>query len=161
MEDGPILFTKVLLYKEVDVSTLVGSTVTLEIDESYKIGKSVAVLHEGNVIGHLERKPTRLVWRHLRSGSLLEAVIYRHAGSWPNQRWFSIMTYSFEIGVKIQFTQMTREDGRLILAHIHRKELNSFSGVEVDNPPNDLASTIHPVKDENGISSLHFPPDTD
>ena len=106
MENGPTLFTKVLIYKEINVSSLIGSIVTLEIDESFKVGKSVAILHEGNVIGHLEKGTTKLVWRHLRSGSILEAVIYRHAGSWPNQRWFSIMTYSFEIGVKIQFTQI-------------------------------------------------------
>ena len=143
MEDGPILFTKVLLYKEVDVSTLVGSTVTLEIDESYKIGKSVAVLHEGNIIGHLERKTTRLVWRHLRSGFHLAAEIYKRIGNWMNERWFTIMTYSFKIKVKIQFWQITRDDGRFLLAHITRKNLNSFPGVEVDNIPGDLSSLIH------------------
>ena len=161
MENGPTLFTKVLLFKEIDVSPLIGSIVTLEIDASYGIGKSVAVLHEGNVIGHLEKRTTRLVWRHLRSGCPMEAVIYQHAGSWINKRWFSIISYSFEIGVKIQFTQKTREDGMLLLAHIAEKKLNSFSGVEVDNVPADLTSTVRPIKDENGVSSLQFPPNTD
>ena len=61
MEDGPTLFTKVLLFKEVDVSALIGSAVTLQIDESYKIGKSITVLYEENVIGHLEREATRVI----------------------------------------------------------------------------------------------------
>ena len=160
MENGPTLFTKVLIFKEVEVSSLFGSRVALEIDESYKIGKSVAVLHKGNVIGHLEKGTTRMISRHLRSGSCLEAVIYRNVGSCINKRWFSIMSYSFEIGVKIQFTETTREDGILILAHITKKKLNSFPAVEVDNCPIDLDSTVNPVKDENGVSSLQFPPDT-
>ena len=148
------------IFKEVDFSAISGSAVTLEIDESYKIGKSIAVFHDGNIIGHLERETTRLVWRHLRSHSHLAAEIYTHIGSWINKRWFTIMTYSFEIGVKIQFTQTNREDARFLLAHISRRKLNSFPGIEVDNCPRDLTSLVHPVKDENGVSSLQFAPDT-
>ena len=42
MENGPTLFTKVLIFKEVEVSSLFGSRVALEIDESYKIGKEMS-----------------------------------------------------------------------------------------------------------------------
>ena len=160
MEDGPTLFTKVLLFKEVDVSALIGSAVTLQIDESYKIGKSIAVLYEENVIGHLEREATRVIWRHLRSHSHFAALVYTRIGSWMNQRRFTIMSYSFEIGIKIKFTETNREDARLLLAHIARKKLNSFPGVEVDNCPHDLARLLHPIKDENGIFSIQFAPDT-
>ena len=57
MEDsGPTLFSTIILYKEVDVKLVMGEPVTLEIDASYTIGKSIAVLHGRNVIGHLAKR---------------------------------------------------------------------------------------------------------
>ena len=54
MEDsGPTLFSTIILYKEVDVKLVMSEPVTLEIDASYTIGKSIAVLHGGKVIKHL------------------------------------------------------------------------------------------------------------
>ena len=42
--------------------------VTLEINAFYTIGKLIAVLHEGNVIGHLVKRVAPLVWRFPQSG---------------------------------------------------------------------------------------------
>ena len=154
-ENIPTLFTKIILRKNVDVSTLKGF-VSLEIDKGYRIGKSVAVLHGGHVIGHVEKIATFTVWRFLRSGDELTAEIYEGVGRWSNEHWFSVMTYSFEIGVKIQFPRLTREDGKLLLAHITRRKLNSFPGVQVGNCPQDLLPWVEPVKDENGVTSLYF-----
>ena len=55
-DSGPTLFSTIILYKEVDVKLVMGEPVTLEIDASYTIGKSIAVLHGGNVIGHLAKR---------------------------------------------------------------------------------------------------------
>ena len=114
-ENIPTLFTKIILRKNVDLCTLQGF-VALEIDEAYRIGKSVAVLHGGNVIGHVEKIATPTVWRFLRSGDELTAEVYKGVGGWMNERWFSVMTHSFEIGVKIQFPRLNRENGKLLLA---------------------------------------------
>ena len=161
MEDfAPTLFTKVVLYKVVDVKSVMNSFVALEVDASYSIGKSVAVLHEGNIIGHVDRRATPVVWRFLRSDCHLTAEIYGGVGNWKNERWFSVMTHSFEVGVRISFAIHSRDDAKLLLMHICRRKLNSFPGVEVDNCPAELVSQLQPVKDKNGITSLQFPPMT-
>ena len=154
-ENIPTLFTKIVLRKNMDVRELKGF-VSLEIDKAYRIGKSVAVLHGGNVIGHVEKIATPTIWRFLRSGDELTAEVYEGVGGWMNGRWFSVMTHSFEIGVKIQFPRLNREDGKLLLAHITRRKLNSFPGVLVENCPHDLIPWVEPVKDENGITSFYF-----
>ena len=154
-ENVPTLFTRIVLRKDADVSTLMGF-VKLEIDEGYRIGKSVAVLHDGMVIGHVEKIATPTIWRFLRSGDKLSAEVYKGVGKWVNERWFSVLTYSFEIGIKIQFPKLNREDGKLLLAHITRGKLNSFPGVRVDSCPKDLVPLVEPVKDENGLTSLYF-----
>jgi hypothetical protein len=159
MEDfAPTLFSRIILYKEIDVSILTGSAVALQIDASYTIGKSIAVLHRGDVIGHLDRRVAPVVWRFLRSGTELSAEVLQGIGNWKNERWFSVVTHSFEIGVKIRFFLHTREDARLLLIHIARWKLNSFPGVEVENCPTVLLPLVRPVKDENGVTSLQFPP---
>ena len=68
MEDfGPTSFSTIILYKEVDVKLVMSEPVTLEIDASYTIGKSIAVLHGGNVIEHLAEHEAPLVWRFPQS----------------------------------------------------------------------------------------------
>ena len=124
-----ILYTVIILRKEVDAATLIGSIVKLEIDETYTIGKSIAVLKDAVVIGHLERHASRVVWRFLRSGAKVEARIYSDFRDHQNQAWFIILSHSFEIGVKVQFCNMDREDSKLLLAHFTRKKLLSFPGV--------------------------------
>ena len=158
-ENEPTLFTKIVLRHDAEPSMLHGP-VALEIEESYKIGKSVAVLKQGIVLGHLEMAATRVVWRFLRSGSPLSTEIYGGIGKWTNERWFSSMTFCFEIGVKIRFSGMNRENGKLLLAHIARKRMNTFPGVEVDKCPEELVTLIEPVKDENGLTSIFFTPPT-
>ena len=69
MEDfGPTSFSTIILYKGVDVKLVMSEPVTLEIDASYTIGKLIAVLHGGNVIGHLVKRMAPLVWRFPQSG---------------------------------------------------------------------------------------------
>ena len=153
----PTLYTKIVLVRDVDVAHLFGKDVELEIDAAFKIGRSVAVLSAGTIIGHLERRAARVVWRHLRSStSPMKGEIYNHVGSLKNERWFSVLTHSFEVGVKIRFHEKCREDARLLLAHIDRKKLNSFAGLEVDKCPADLQSLVRPFEDENGVASVHL-----
>ena len=125
-------------------------------DLAYTIGKSIAVLKDGNILGHLDRSVSRVVCRHLRSQSNLTAIIYSRIGVWKNEPWFSILTHSFEIGIKITFSDKSREDAKLLLAHIAWRKINSFPGVLLLNCPKDLESLVRPIKDENGISSLLF-----
>ena len=154
-ENIPTLFTRIILRKDVDASILAGN-VSLQIDEAYRIGKSVAVLYDEKVIGHVEKIATPTIWRFLRAGDDLTAQVYDGVGRWVNERWFSVLTYSFEIGIKIQFPRLNREDGKLLLAHITRGKLNSFPGVRTDNCPEDLMPLVEPTKDENGLTSLYF-----
>lgn len=155
-ELAPSIFSKVVLLKDVEHESLLGSTVELEIDLSYTIGKSIAVLREGNILGHLDRSVSRVVWRHLRNQSNLEANIYSRIGGWKNEPWYSVLTHSFEIGIKITFLDKSREDAKLLLAHVAWRKLNSFPGVSLLNCPTELESLVRPIKDENGISSLLF-----
>ena len=152
------LFTRVILIHDVDVKNMVDAAVKLEIDLGYKIGRSIAVLFEGNVIGHLERRAARVVWRHLHSDSvsLITAKIYKGVDQWKNERWFSVLSHAFEIGIKIQFHDQDKENTRLLQAHITRRKLNSFAGVETDNCPEELTSMVRPFEDENGVASLYF-----
>ena len=152
------LYTRIILVRNVDVNSLIGSAVQLEVDVAYKIGRSIAVLHDGKVIGHLEKRAARVVWRHLRSDpvSMLAADIYSNLGNWKNKQWFSVLSHSYEIGVKVRFLKASGEDRRLLLAHITRKKLNSFAGVERSNCPPNLSSLVNPFEDENGVASLYF-----
>ena len=161
-EFKPNLFTKIILLGGVDATSLLGSTVDLEVDQTFTIGKSVAVLANENVIGHLDDLSTNVVWRFLHAGEKLTADVYRNLGNFQNESWFCITTHSFEIGCRVRFPNLTRDDGKLLLAHIHGdkqgKPLNSFPGVAPCNCPEELWSLIHPVKDENGISPLILSP---
>ena len=153
----PTLYTKVILVRDATVTNLFGKDVELEIDAAYKIGRSVAVLQEGTIIGHLERRAARVVWRHLRnSTSPMKGEIYEGVGSFKNDRWFSVLTHSFEVGVKIRFPEKCREDARLLLAHIARRKLNSFAGLEIEKCPTDLLPLVRPFEDENGVASVHL-----
>ena len=111
------VFTKIILMEHCDMAPLLESQVDLEIDLSYTIGKSIAVLKDGTIIGHLDRMATRLVWRFLRSNAQIEAIIYSQNCGWQLQPWFSILTHSFE---------MNREDAKLLLEHVTRRNLNHF-----------------------------------
>ena len=154
----PNLFSKVILQRGVEAAPLLGTEVALEIDQAFKIGKSIAVLANQTIVGHLDKLATRVVWRHLRAGTKLRAEIYPGLGNWVNHSWYSIMSHSFEIGVKIQFCNLSREEGKLLLAHVSEHMLNSFPGVAPGNCPEDLRLLLRPVTDENGVSSLLLSP---
>ena len=151
-----ILYSYIILFDEVDEKSLTNSWVTLEIDEAYTIGKSIAVLKDGEVVGHLERYAARVVWRFLRSGSTIKAFIYSALFDRENKACYTIISRSYEIGVKIHFCDMTREDCRMLVAHFTRKKLNAFPGMSSSNCPENFRPLVSPVKDENGVSSLLF-----
>ena len=157
MEDYPTLYSKVVLINDIDPATLIGKFVHLEIDETYTIGKSVAVIFNESVIGHLCKKSTRTVWRHIHGKIELQADIYQETGTgWQNGAWYSMLTRSFELGVRIRFCYENRDDRKLFLAHVTQNRLNSFPGIDRFDCPESLASLAFPVKDENGVSPLIF-----
>ena len=108
MESSASIFSKIVLIEECDISLLQNEEVNLEIDLSYTIGKSIAVLKDETIIGHLDRMVTRVVWRYLRSGAQLKAKVYTEVCGWRNKPWFCILTHSFEIGVTINFLNLTQ-----------------------------------------------------
>ena len=156
----PALFTKVILTRDADVTSVEGAIVKLEVDLSYKIGRSIAVLHNEKVIGHLERRAARVVWRHLQSNPAvtLTAEVYHGIGNWKNSQWYSVLSNAFEIGVKVLFHTESPEDSRVLLAHITRKRLHNFPGVEIQKRtcPEELRNMVRPFEDENGVASLYF-----
>ena len=154
----PTLFTKIILLGGVDIASLFGSTVKLEVDNSYSIGKSVAVLVNEAIIGHLDDLSTRVVSRFLRSGSEISADVYRSLGNCCNDSWYSVVTYSFEVGCRVRFPNLSRLDGKLLLAHITKWKLNSFPGVAPCNCPEEIRHLFRPVKDENGVTPLLLSP---
>ena len=153
-EHASVLYNKIVLLKEVDAKSLTGSFVQLEIDQTYTIGKSIAVLKDGVVVGHLDRHAARVVWRFLRTNSFLETKVYEEFRGHQNKAWFSILSKSYEIGVRIRFCNMTRQDSKLLIAHFTRKRMISFPGIYVPQCPENLKELVRPVKDENGVSSL-------
>ena len=150
----PTLYSKVVLNDETNATKLFGSNVILEIDRAYTIGKSIAVIREENVIGHLDKSASRVIWRFLRSNSRIVANLYTSIHGWQNQRSYSALTYSHEIGVKISFPDLGRSEGKLLLAHVARHKLNCFPGVTPWNCPEALKLLVRPIKDENGVTSL-------
>ena len=153
-EHASILYSKIILLKEVDTKSLSGSLVQLEIDKAYTIGKSIAVLKDAVVVGHLQRHAARVVWRFLHSHSLVEAEVYVEIRGRQNVAWYSIIPRCFKIGVKIRFCNLTREDSKLLMAHFTRRKIICFPGVYVPQCPKNLKELVRPIKDENGISSL-------
>ena len=147
------LYAKIVLPHDTDFSSLPGS-VELEIDAAYTIGKSIAVLKNGSVMGHLERRAARLVWRFLRAGTLIEADVYVEYRGWRNQPFYSILSHSYEIGVDIRIHTSSRDDAKLLLTHITRRKLIGFPGISVLASPENLKPLVNPVKDENGVSSV-------
>ena len=152
----PHLYSKIILLGETKITDLTMASLSVEIDKAYTIGKSIAVLHDGTVLGHMDRLSSRVVWRHLSSGTNLTAEVYPRIGSWENGTWYSAMTRSFEVGIRINFCNLTREDGKLLLAHIAKNRLNSFPGIAPSNCPDELKQLLRPIKDENGVSPLLF-----
>ena len=78
MEEYQEFYSKIILIKnsEVDHDSLINGAVALEIDAAYSIGKSVAALVDGEVIGHLPRYVAKPIWLKLKFGFRIEATIY-------------------------------------------------------------------------------------
>ena len=66
MEEFQVLYTKVILRRDVemDLNNMREREVRLEIDAAYKIGKSVAVILEDQIVGHLTRWVAKPAWLH-------------------------------------------------------------------------------------------------
>ena len=148
MEEFQELYTKVILIKslEMDLSAMKNRDVSLEVDVAYAIGKSVAVILEGQVIGHLPHFVARPVWTHLKFGHRLEATIYdRLDNGFINSVVLSSLSKSPEVGIRIRFFYLDccdgdrrisgNSDAKFFLAYVLRHRLNSFPGVTVSDCP--------------------------
>ena len=102
MEDYPMLYSKVVLIKGMDLTTLIGKSVRLEIDGTYTIENSIAVLFNESVIGHLSKILTRTVWRHLHGKIKLQADIYRETNGMENCSLAQHAYAIFQIGSPYQ-----------------------------------------------------------
>ena len=49
-ENTAALYIRIILVRNMDVNSLIGSALRLEVDVAYKIGRSIAVLHDGIVM---------------------------------------------------------------------------------------------------------------
>ena len=78
-EHASILYSKIILLKEVDTKSLSGSLVQLEIDKAYTIGKSIAVLKDAVVVGILER---RVTLRELSGASSTLILLWKQRSTW-------------------------------------------------------------------------------
>jgi predicted metal-dependent RNase len=150
MEEYQEFFSRVALIKssnfDFDFPSLIGKSVQLEIDTAYTIGKSVAVLHGGQIIGHLLRCAAKPVWMHLKSGHRAEATIYKKLDSgFENSVCFSMLTKSQELGIRIRVFFVDSLDGsrhtsgnydaKVFLSYIKKHRLNCFPGVTRRNCP--------------------------
>ena len=151
MEEYQVFYSKIILKKdhEMDLNNTSERGVRLEIDVAYTLGKSVAVLHNDNVVGHLPRWAAKPVWRHLQRNGKLEGTIYDELDNgFKNKLCFSTITKSEEIGIQIRFYYHDYVDGNqcisgnsqatMILAYVMKHHLNSFPGVTVSNCPPEL-----------------------
>ena len=151
MEEYQEFYSKIILIKnsEVDHDSLINGAVALEIDAAYSIGKSVAALVDGEVIGHLPRYVAKPIWLKLKFGFRIEATIYDSLeNGFKNSICFSALSKSREIGVRIKiFYQDTYDgdrqisaltDAKLFLSFAMRHHLNSFPGVTSSNCPPEL-----------------------
>ena len=57
--------------------------------------------------------------------------------------------------MKVRFLKASGEDRRLLLAHITRKKLNGFAGVEHSNCPSNISSLVNLFEDEIGVASVY------
>ena len=78
MEEYQEFYSKVVLIKSMDIefNAIIDQNVTLEIDAAYTIAKSVAVIFNEQVIGHLTVLAAKPVWMQLKFGNRVEAKIY-------------------------------------------------------------------------------------
>ena len=155
MEEFQEVFSKIILDKrlEMNLNTMIGRDVALEIDVSYKIGRSVAVLYKGLVIGHLPRFMAKSAWLHLKFKSRIEGTIYRQLDNgFQNSFCFSSLTRSQEVGIRLRFFFKDHLDGerhisgssdaKLFLAYIMKHRLNCFPGVTLSNCPHELKDLL-------------------
>ena len=151
MEEFQEFFSKIVLISsfEMDLAAITNKNVSLQIDAAYKIGRSIAVLLDEQVIGHLTRSASRSIWMQLKFGHRLEATVYGTLeNGFQNKIQFSMLTKSLELGVCIRcffhdcFDGTRRisgnTDAKLFLAYVLKHRLNCFPGVTVSNCPPSL-----------------------
>ena len=132
-----------------DINSFMGKKVDLKIDVAYTIGKSISVLLEGTVIGHLVRHAAKPVWNHLKFNCKIEANIYdKLDNGFNNSICYSSLSKSPEIGIQIHFFFVDSLDGHLhvsgnsdaslFLTYVLKHRLNCFPGVTRSNCPSSL-----------------------
>ena len=150
MEEYQQFYSKVVLIKHAvdDFTILEDKMLELQIDVSFTIGKSVAVLHDGRVIGHLARRAAKTVWIHLKCGHKVEARVYTEINEFKNTICFSNRSKSPEVGIEIRIFFVDVVDGARrisgnnqatsFLGFFVKHHLNSFPGVTQPNCPPSL-----------------------
>ena len=153
MEEFQVMYSKAILIKAIkmDFDSMKNEEVSLEIDAGYTIGKSVAVLFNGQVTGHLTRYAARPIWMHLKGEHKINARIYGQLeNGFKNSIRYSPLTKSPEVGIEICIFFVDTFDGshrisggsdaKLFLAHIIKHRLNCFT---VSNCPPELKHFIN------------------
>ena len=148
MEEFQDIFSKIILINktESDLNSMIEKEVSLEIDVAYKIGKSVAVLHDGQIIGHLPRFMAKPAWLHLKLSRKLDGRIYQELDNgFQNAICFSALTRSPEVGIRLRFFFEDSVDGnqrisgsssaKLFLTYALKHRLFSFPGITKSNCP--------------------------
>lgn len=155
MEEYQEFHTKLslILGNKHKVEELFERPLELQIDASYRIGKSIAVLRNETVIGHLNRHAARTVWIHLKQGNSVQAEVYRSQfDGFQNAIRFSTLTNAYEVGVKVRIFFPDTVDGirrisgasdaKFFLSYILKNHLNSFPGITRSNCPESLFHLI-------------------
>ena len=154
MEEFQQFYSKVVLIKSLalDFSSIKGKNVDLELDLSFNVGKSVAVLSDGNVIGHLTSEAAVPIYIHLRFGYKVEAQVYDMVSGFANSICYSNRSKAPEVGVQIRlfFADMVDGERRIssnnqakgFLSYIMEHHINSFPGVTWSNCPPSLQHLI-------------------
>jgi hypothetical protein len=156
-EEYQDLFTKVVLMKsDRDFRALIGKPVTVAIDAAYTIGKSIAVLYDGEVIGHLTKRAVRPVWIQLRFDGKVHTDIYdKLDNGFQNTVSYSTLSYSEEIGIRVRVFFSDSFDGKhhfsgnndakRFLAFLLNYSIYSFPGVTMSNCPSSIKHLAFPA----------------
>ena len=151
MEEFQVVYSTLILHKggEMDLSTMRDQVIVIQKDASYTIGRSVAVLCNDRVIGHLPRGLARPAWMQLHCGLKLEGTLYHKLDcGFQNSIRYSFRTKAFEVGIALKFFFCDSIDGgvrisggneaKSFLAFVLRHRLNTFPGVTLSNWPPEL-----------------------
>jgi hypothetical protein len=145
-------YTRVVLMKTdaINYNSLIGQMVKVQVDTAYSIGKSIAVLQEDQVIGHLIAQVAKRILRFLKNRHVVQAELYDECNGWRNWPCYSKQSFSYELGIciKVYFDDNGKYDATLLLHHILQNRLNSFPGVTLTNCPLSLSYLAFPGRQQ-------------